>query len=53
MSIGLATILGTAGTAAAQEQQHANSVKASADQKELIGRWDITIDQNGKPSPPG
>lgn len=51
LGMGLATVLGTAGTAAAQEQQHANSVKAAADQKELIGRWDITIDQNGQPAP--
>lgn len=51
LGMGLATMVGTAGTVVAQEQINAVSAKATADQKELIGRWDITIDQNGSPAP--
>ncbi|WP_126249269.1 3-keto-disaccharide hydrolase [Chitinophaga rhizosphaerae] len=51
LGIGLATIMGTAGTVAAQDHVNAVSAKPEEAQKALIGRWDITIDQNGQQAP--
>jgi hypothetical protein len=50
---GLSALLvaGTAHSLTASGKYNAASAQAFADSKDLIGRWDITVDENGKQAP--
>ncbi|MVT10278.1 3-keto-disaccharide hydrolase [Chitinophaga tropicalis] len=45
------TLLSVVHTVSAGVNSVEKAVNGTADYKELIGRWDITIDENGKPAP--
>jgi hypothetical protein len=44
-------MLGAANAATVTDMEGMNVEKTTADPKDLIGRWDITVDENGKPAP--
>ncbi len=44
-------MLGTVNAATVTGMEGMNSMKTIAEPKDLIGRWDITVDENGKPAP--
>jgi len=44
-------MLGSVGTVLATDKNETLSTRKTADSKDLIGRWDITVDEDGKPAP--
>ena len=44
-------MLGTVNATTVTGMEGMNSMKTIAEPKDLIGRWDITVDENGKPAP--
>lgn len=51
--IGMVSLLafGSVDRGIAADADRLNSAKVFADANDLIGRWDITVDENGKPAP--
>lgn len=44
-------IVGSVNSSFAVDKDRLSSTKAMVDANDLIGRWDITVDENGKPAP--
>lgn len=51
LSMSCVTLLGSAASVLAEGRSVSVTAQNPADSKDLIGRWDITIDQDGKPAP--
>lgn len=51
LSMACLLMVGSANIGVAADKNRLNSAKVLVDANDLIGRWDITVDENGKPAP--